>query len=92
MRVGVEPNMGCGTCRYCRLGLVHLCPNYKVFGLTEDGGFAQYVKISAMAIYQGNMVPFDEHTSFEEAALVEPLACCYNSLEAVHIPPQGTAF
>lgn len=87
MRVGVEPNMGCGTCRYCRLGLVHLCPNYKVFGLTEDGGFAQYVKISAMAIYQGNMVPFDEHTSFEEAALVEPLSCCYNSLEAVRTSP-----
>src|SRR5512135_160080 len=26
-RVAVDPNISCGTCYYCRRGLVHLCKN-----------------------------------------------------------------
>jgi threonine dehydrogenase-like Zn-dependent dehydrogenase len=86
MKVGVEPNMGCGVCRYCRLGMPHLCPDYIVFGLTIDGGFAEYVRLDQNAIMHGNVVPF-EGISFEEAALAEPLACCYNTLQAVGTGP-----
>jgi threonine dehydrogenase-like Zn-dependent dehydrogenase len=33
------------------------------------------------------MIPFDEGTSFEEAALAEPLACCYNAYKSVGTLP-----
>ncbi|MFW6137599.1 MAG: zinc-dependent dehydrogenase [Spirochaetota bacterium] len=87
MKVGVEPNMGCGICRYCRMGRPYLCPDYIVYGLTIDGGFAEYVKVNENALMHGNVVPFDSNTSFEEAALTEPLACCFNTLQSVCTGP-----
>src|SRR3954471_638237 len=30
--VTVEPHLYCGSCRYCRLGLEHLCPDKRAFG------------------------------------------------------------
>jgi len=87
MNVGIEPNMGCGVCKYCRLGMPHLYPDYIVYGLTIDGGFAEFVKINQNAILHGNVVPFDGSISFEEAALAEPLACCYNTLQSVGTGP-----
>ncbi len=87
MRVGVEPNIGCGRCTFCRKGLISLCQEYLCLGITMDGAFAEYVKINNMAVIQGNIVPFDERTGFEEAALAEPLACCYNGFESVGTVP-----
>ena len=87
MRVGVEPNIGCGRCTFCRRGLVSLCQQYICLGITMDGAFAEYVKINDMAVAQGNMVVFDENTGFEEAALAEPLACCYNGFDSVRTVP-----
>jgi threonine dehydrogenase-like Zn-dependent dehydrogenase len=90
MRVGVAPNVGCGVCRYCRMGAVHLCPDYLAFGVSLDGGFSEYFKISGKPLLQGNMVTFDSNTSFEEIALAEPLACCFNALESVQTSPGET--
>ncbi|HUT66354.1 MAG TPA: zinc-dependent dehydrogenase [Spirochaetota bacterium] len=87
MRVGVEPNIGCGRCTFCRKGLISLCQEYRCLGITMDGAFAEYVKIEDMAVIQGNIVVFDEGTGFEEAALAEPLACCYNGFESVRTVP-----
>ncbi len=87
MRVGVEPNFGCGRCRMCRMGLISLCPEYYCYGITVDCAFAEYIRINEMAMFQGNMVPFDDNTDFDEAALAEPLACCYNGFESVGTRP-----
>ena len=82
-RVAVGPNVGCGTCRYCRMGKTHLCPDYEAFGISRDGAFAEYVLIHDKAIQQSNLVPMSEGVSFEEAALAEPLSCCYNAYRSV---------
>ncbi|MFW6137747.1 MAG: zinc-dependent dehydrogenase [Spirochaetota bacterium] len=88
MKVGVAPNIGCGTCRYCRMGCTHMCPDYEAFGISLDGGFAEYVRITQEAVQQGNLVPFTrEEISFEKAALAEPLSCCYNAYRAVNTRP-----
>jgi L-iditol 2-dehydrogenase len=87
MRVSVASSVGCGVCRYCRMGNVNLCREYSAFGISIDGAFAEYVKIPQKAVLQGNMIPFDEETSFEEAALAEPLACCYNAYKSLDTAP-----
>jgi L-iditol 2-dehydrogenase len=87
MRVGVEPNFGCGRCRVCRNGLISYCDEYNCLGITVDGGFSEYVKINESTLIQGNMVPFDETVDFDEAALAEPLACCINGFESVGTKP-----
>ena len=84
MSVGVAPNIGCGKCRYCRMGLYHLCPDYEAFGISMDGAFAEYVKIPEMAIRQGNLILFDsDKVGYDELALAEPLSCCYNAYRSV---------
>jgi L-iditol 2-dehydrogenase len=85
-RVAVAPNVGCGTCDLCVSGNTHLCANYEAFGVTMNGGFAEYVRIPETAIRQGNVVILDEGISYCEAALLEPLSCVYNGqiLTGVH--------
>jgi len=90
MRVAVAPNIGCGRCMYCRMGKTHLCPDYDAFGINLDGGFAEYIKIHEKALQQGNLIPFEGETTFEEAALAEPLSCCYNAYRSVGTNPGDT--
>ena len=86
-RVSTIPNIGCGTCSHCRKGLNQLCADYDAFGISLDGGFAEYMKIPAKAIQQGNVVKVPETLTYEEAVLVEPLSCCYNSWRALGTKP-----
>jgi len=87
-RVIVAPNWGCGHCRQCVGGNNNRCANYGAFGITEDGAFAEYMKISAAAIRQGNLIPLAPGIDPALAALVEPLACVLRGQTAVHITPE----
>lgn len=86
-KVAVAPNIGCGTCDMCVSGQTHLCGTYDAFGITMDGGFAEYVRIPENAIRQGNIAPLDASISYAEAALVEPLSCVYNGQELIGVRP-----
>jgi len=81
MKVAVAPNIHCGACVHCNSGETGLCENTTPFGITHDGGFAEYMRIPAKAILQGNIVPVKADADLVQAALNEPLSCCYNSLE-----------
>ncbi len=87
MRVTLAPNMGCGHCRYCRMGHTELCADFQAFGIHIDGGFAEYMKVPGRAVQQGNLIPFTERTAFSDAVLAEPLACCYNAYRSVYTSP-----
>lgn len=86
-KVSVAPNIGCGTCDLCVSGQTHLCSEYQAFGVTMDGGFAEYVKVPKEAIAQGNVAVLDEDISYQEAALVEPLSCVYNGNKLMNARP-----
>lgn len=87
MRVSVAPNYGCGVCDICIGGNTQMCGKALALGVSIDGGFAEYVKIPANAVRQGNITPIDDNTGFEEAALAEPLSCVYNAYERIGINP-----
>ena len=55
----------CDRCWYCRMGQYILCRD----PATKEGGFAEYIKRRAAGCY-----PVPDTLSWEEAALVEPLA------------------
>jgi 2-desacetyl-2-hydroxyethyl bacteriochlorophyllide A dehydrogenase len=86
----MAPNMGCGHCEVCIQGFTQLCQNYFSFGVVIDGGFAQYMKVPSATIRQGNLAEIPDHMSYEEAAMVEPLACTYRGLMACHPQPTET--
>lgn len=75
--VVVDPNFHCGTCRPCRKGLTNLCENLGAYGVTRNGGFAEF-----SAVDEKNIVAIGS-LSFEVAALAEPVGCVLNGLDAV---------
>ncbi len=85
--VAIAPNYGCGVCDSCVSGQGQHCPDLKAIGIHVDGGFAEYVRVPAPAVAQGNVCPIPEGLSFAEAALAEPLSCVYNSFERAHMVP-----
>ena len=78
-RVAVCPLIPCLHCRYCQVGDYNLCLNLMEIGSTFDGGFAEYVTVPEHLIRIGGLVPVPDNLTDEEAALLEPLACCLNS-------------
>lgn len=61
----------CGTCEYCRDSYINMCVERKSMGYVYDGVFAEYVIIP-----ERDIVPVPEEIDANEAALIEPLACC----------------
>ena len=90
MRVAVAPNIGCGICDFCVSGNTHLCSQYKALGIHLPGFFADYIKIPTDFVRHGNVVEIPDTLSYEEAALVEPLACVFNAFEKSKLRPGET--
>jgi L-iditol 2-dehydrogenase len=82
-RVAVCPVIPCLNCRYCYNKQYNLCINLKEIGSTVDGGFAEYIKIPKNVIQIGGLVSVPDNLSNEEAALLEPLACCLNAFSDI---------
>jgi L-iditol 2-dehydrogenase len=89
-RVFVAPNMGCGHCAQCVSGNNNLCANYGAIGVTMDGGFAEYMRVPAKSVQQGNVIQVSESVDPAVAALMEPFACVLRGQNALHIQPGET--
>lgn len=87
-RVSVVPNIGCGRCDMCRRGLNNMCPDYDAFGINIDGGFQQYMIVTAAALAGGNLFEVPAGLSYEDASLVEPLSCCFNAWKDLAVTPE----
>lgn len=83
-RVGVAPNVGCGRCSACLQGLDNLCPTYDALGISLDGALAEYVRIPAVFVRRGNVVPLGGDVRDAELALIEPASCVVAAHEAVN--------
>ena len=70
-RVAVEPNMSCGKCDQCLADRRHTCRKSRFLGCPDqaEGCLAEYIVMPAECCY-----PVKAGTSFEQAALVEPLS------------------
>lgn len=90
-RVFCAPNTGCGHCLQCITGNNNLCASYDAIGVTSDGGFAEYVRIPANSVRQGNVILLDEKVDSAVAALMEPFACVLRGQNALHMRPGETA-
>jgi L-iditol 2-dehydrogenase len=75
-RVYVYPGIWCGICPSCLSGAENLCREMRIMGFHRDGGFAQYVKVSAKSV-----IRLPDNIAFEDAVFAEPLSCCLNALE-----------
>lgn len=76
-RVSCEPHIFCGKCGFCQNGMPHICSNLKLLGISEDGAFAEYMKIRADCTFL-----LDDEISFEHACLLEPMGAGVHGAEA----------
>ncbi len=81
-RVCVDPNCYCGTCTPCRNGVAHYCEHMIGYGTTMDGGFAEFCAVDVRQVYR-----LGDHTTFEQGAMTEPVACCLHGIDMCGIGP-----
>ena len=67
-RISLAPNIGCGVCWQCINGQSNYCEDYEAIGISMDGAFAEYMRITAVYITQGNIVYLPDSVSFKEAS------------------------
>ena len=79
-RVCVDPNKLCNECYYCKSGLGHFCESMRGIGTTENGGFSEYCVVPQSQVYR-----FADTTTFEAAAMTEPVACCVHGIDMCNI-------
>ena len=60
---------GCGACVRCKRGDSHLCGTRQLFGMTRQGGFAEYVTVPEKCV-----VAWPDQLTGSVASLAEPLA------------------
>ena len=67
-RVTFSPYFYCGKCIACRSGKENCCSSINVCGVHVDGGMIDYLSVPSYSLIHG------QDLSFDELALVEPLA------------------
>ena len=75
-RVVAANSAPCGECFFCQRGLENLCEDL----LFNNGAYAQYIRIPAR-IVQRNTYLIPDKIGYQDAALVEPLACVVRGFE-----------
>jgi L-iditol 2-dehydrogenase len=78
--VALEPLLGCGQCRNCRMGLHNLCVQVRLCGFTRPGGMAEFLTVPADALY---VMPTDLAPHI--AALSEPMAVCVRGVRLARL-------
>ncbi len=68
-KVTIEPQVFCGRCYPCRHGKYNLCEELKVMGFQTTGTASEFFAVDAAKV-----TPIPETMSYEEGAMLEPLA------------------
>ena len=78
-RVVVDPNIHCGKCRACKAGRTNLCESLHAYGVTSNGGFAEFSTVQTINLVKIGDMPF------RQAALAEPVGCVLNGIDSTGI-------
>jgi L-iditol 2-dehydrogenase len=84
-RVVAANSAPCGACFYCQRGQENLCEDL----LFNNGAYAEFIRIPERIVGR-NMHELPAHVSYQDAALVEPLACVIRGLEESGVKPGDT--
>jgi L-iditol 2-dehydrogenase len=75
-RVVAANSAPCGKCFYCQRDRENLCEDL----LFNNGAYAEYIRIPAR-IVRKNLYAIPDHLTYQDAALIEPLACVMRGLD-----------
>lgn len=78
-RVFVHHHVPCYSCHYCRNEDYTMCRQYQKSNL-EPCGLAEEFLVPEWNVSRGGIIKLPDNVSFEEAAMIEPLACCIKAI------------
>src|SRR6476646_654352 len=81
-RVVAANSAPCDTCFFCKKGLQNLCEDL----LFNNGAYAEYIRIPKR-IVEKNTYVIPANVGYQDAALIEPLACVVRGLEETAVQP-----
>ncbi|MBT8243305.1 MAG: alcohol dehydrogenase catalytic domain-containing protein [Nitrosopumilus sp.] len=74
-RVFTHHHVPCYNCHFCNHGNETMCQKYYETNLSPCGLSEEYV-VPAWNVSHGGVLKISDSLSYEEAAMIEPLACC----------------
>lgn len=83
-RVFVHHHVSCYSCRYCLQGNYTMCNNYQSSNIDPCGLSEEFI-VPKWNIEHGGVLKLPESISYDEAALIEPFACCIRGLNKISI-------
>ena len=83
-RVFVHHHVSCYSCRYCLQGNYTMCNNYQTSNIEPCGLSEQFI-VPKWNIEHGGVLKLPDSISFDEAALIEPFACCIRGLNKISV-------
>ena len=86
-RVTCDASIVDWECYWCKRFQTNYCEKLAVTGVQSDGAFAEYVVVND---YQLRRLP--PNVSYEEGAMIEPLACAVQAMRRVEMQPGDTVF
>jgi len=81
-RVVIDPNITCGSCIYCKIGLSNMCERMTTLGIFINGGFTEYNVAPAKALHK-----ISPDVPPELAVFAEPLSCVINATQKLKVQP-----
>ena len=84
-RVGVYPLIPCMSCPQCLEGQYEMCRSYGYLGSRRDGGFAEYAAVPVR-----NLIELPDTVSFEQAAMLEPMAVAAHAIRSLSLSEKDT--
>lgn len=78
-RVFIHHHVACYACHYCLHGDYTMCPSYQTSNISPCGLAEQFL-VPEWNVSRGGLIKLQDGVSFEEASLVEPLACCIRAI------------
>lgn len=79
--VSAESHIICGACYQCRVGDTHVCADDKIIGISEDGCFAELVKLPAKNLWRTDITKIRP----EVAAVQEPFGNAVHACTKVNL-------
>jgi L-iditol 2-dehydrogenase len=90
-RVFPHHHVACGQCYFCAHGNETMCSNYRTSYL-DPGGFSESFRVPAWNVGRGGVLKLPDSLGFEEASMIEPVACCIRAQEKVAVRPEDSVF
>jgi threonine 3-dehydrogenase len=84
--VAAEMHVICGECPQCRSGNGHICKRTKIYGLHEDGAFAELVKVPA-----SNVIKLPRRVPLRVGAFLDALGNAVHATQIANLAGKSVA-